>query len=491
VSTLLETPDFDEFRQYFGEKITLLFMFQYHYKNWLSLPIILGVPCNIVMLAQNDFNFQGLPLLAFIVSIWAVCMTEYWKRKESTAALRYGTSEYENQLQDRPDFVGEIRQSPINGEKEIYFPEKKRALRKGLSSTVVFLIASCAVAVVVGIYAMKAALRNDIGDSVQTLASILSAIQIQFFDFIFNKWLVYILTNFENHQTNIEYEDSIIGKLFIFQFVNSYSSFFYLAFVAEYMPVPDGAPDNAVGECGAPSCMPALAQNVAIIFFSRLASNVFAKVGMPILMEKLQWCWGNVEIAGLKEKNEKKKRSSPEKQADLLRYDPMLYNIQSFQEIAIQFGYLALFLVALPAAPLFAYISCAFDIRASIWQLCNVYQRPDPDGGSDIGTWQMIFQLMAGAAVITNAGLMVFTMDIFDEFDTSTRFFLFIGFQWLVVAIMALLAIAIPDVPEEVVVQHERTKFLYSRVLEKEAGDTEVNKQKYKAPMVEIDEFPF
>lgn len=43
------------------------------------------------------------------------------------------------------------------------------------------------------------------------------------------------LSERENHRTDTQYEDSMIAKIFIFQFVNSYASFFYLAFIAQYV----------------------------------------------------------------------------------------------------------------------------------------------------------------------------------------------------------------------------------------------------------------
>ena len=49
----------------------------------------------------------------------------------------------------------------------------------------------------------------------------------------------------ENHRTDTEYEDALISKLFLFQFVNFYSSFFYIAFVAEYQPAPPDSHEDA------------------------------------------------------------------------------------------------------------------------------------------------------------------------------------------------------------------------------------------------------
>lgn len=44
---------------------------------------------------------------------------------------------------------------------------------------------------------------------------------------------------------------------------------------------------------------------------------------------------------------------------------------------------------------------------------------------------QTIFLMLAVAAVLTNAGLIAFTMDVLDAYSESTKFWIFIGFQWI------------------------------------------------------------
>lgn len=41
----------------------------------------------------------------------------------------------------------------------------------------------------------------------------------------------------------------MVAKLFIFQFINSYASFFYLAFIAAYVTSAPGTPGKYLGEC--------------------------------------------------------------------------------------------------------------------------------------------------------------------------------------------------------------------------------------------------
>ena len=103
------------------------------------------------------------------------------------------------------------------------------------------------------------------GSSAQTVASILNAAQIQIFNFLF-QFLAAVLTNRENHRTDTQYEDAMIAKLFLFQFVNSYASFFYIGFIAKYQPAQPDAQDNWQGDCGAKNCMRPLAWNLGIIF---------------------------------------------------------------------------------------------------------------------------------------------------------------------------------------------------------------------------------
>ena len=64
----------------------------------------------------------------------------------------------------------------------------------------------------------------------------------------------------------------MISKIFFFQFVNSYASFFYLAFIAETM-----------GDCPDSGCMSLLAINLAIIFGSRLLTGNLLELLLPYL----------------------------------------------------------------------------------------------------------------------------------------------------------------------------------------------------------------
>ncbi len=52
---------------------------------------------------------------------------------------------------------------------------------------------------------------------------------------------------------------------------------------------------------------------------------------------------------------------------------------------------------------------------------------------------QLIFQIITVVSVITNAGLVVFTMDTLEFLSDSLRFWIFILFQWVCFALQVSL----------------------------------------------------
>jgi anoctamin-10/anoctamin-7 len=312
---------------------------------------------------------------------------------------------------DRADFRGDVIQSFIDGSEVRYFSSKKRKALLWQSIMGVVTLVFLVVGVVVGIYLLRYAVSGDIGDSnAQTVASIANAVQIQVVNYIYS-FIANALSERENHRTDTQFEDTMIAKIFWFQFVNSYASFFYLAFIAE-----------SVGDCPDEGCMSVLTINLAIIFLVRLLSGNAMEILLPYLSYKFKYVkliamhWGKI--------------SRPEAEARLEKYDLMSSSIEDYAEVAIQYGYTALFVTALPMAAACAYVSNLVEMKGDVWKLLNLHQRPFPKGAEDIGTWQTIFLIISMAAVVTNAALTVFTMDTLDDYSFGLRMWIFIGFQW-------------------------------------------------------------
>ena len=79
-----------------------------------------------------------------------------------------------------------------------------------------------------------------------------------------------------------------------------------------------------------------------------------------------------------------------------------------FNEMAIQYGYIALFSPSFPLAPLLAFINNLTEIRGDAWKLCKGFQRPQASPAEDIGSWFTVLNLLGFVAVITNATMIAF-----------------------------------------------------------------------------------
>jgi hypothetical protein len=112
---------------------------------------------------------------------------------------------------------------------DLYFPPLNRFFRHLFSFTVII---SLAIAVSVAVFFMI--VFNKIFASNSTIASIIVGIvfgvQISALNYVYRRLALW-LNEFENHRTESAYEEQLTIKLFIFQFINSFSSSFYIAYV--------------------------------------------------------------------------------------------------------------------------------------------------------------------------------------------------------------------------------------------------------------------
>ena len=97
------------------------------------------------------------------------------------------------------------------------------------------------------------------------------------------------LTNWENPRTETDYQDSFTYKMFLFQFVNTYSSIFYIAFFKLNLVI--GTPGNyrrfggsggfRLDGCGAAGCMMDLCIQLAIIMVGQQIIGNVTEVAIP------------------------------------------------------------------------------------------------------------------------------------------------------------------------------------------------------------------
>lgn len=96
---------FELITRYFGEKINLFFEFRAHLTSWLTAPALVGVALEAVVVKYLDFSHPVIPFFALFIAIWSVLMTEFWKRREKSVAMKAGMTDMEDNVHDRPEFT--------------------------------------------------------------------------------------------------------------------------------------------------------------------------------------------------------------------------------------------------------------------------------------------------------------------------------------------------------------------------------------------------
>ncbi len=237
------TPN-EELKEYLGEKISLFNAFLGHISWWL-LPIsVIGTVCQIIVLITNNFSHPVLPIYSVLIIVWSIFMLANWKREESFIALKWGMIDFVDQQFERPEFYGELHtNSFIDGREMLYFSRKDFRKRVARSLVTILTMVFLVLGVISAIYVLKFSLKSNLGWMVSAIASLLNVSQIMLFNLVYQNMAIR-LTDQENHRTDTEYENALILKVFVFQFINSYASLFFLAFVAQQLPRPNTLSDS-------------------------------------------------------------------------------------------------------------------------------------------------------------------------------------------------------------------------------------------------------
>mmetsp|Transcript_3548 Transcript_3548/g.3695 ORF Transcript_3548/g.3695 Transcript_3548/m.3695 type:complete len:364 (-) Transcript_3548:395-1486(-) len=236
------------------------------------------------------------------------------------------------------------------------------------------------------------------------VAEVVNALQILILAYIYSN-IAKKLTENENCRTDTEFKDSLIVKLFAFNFVNSNAPSLYIAFIKRASGDP----------CIDDSCMGELAQQLFIVFISQFMIGIVVQSILPRIKIYFR---ARDEAKGSNLKG--RTFSTIENEYMMDEYD-RVDSIQDYKYIVLQFGFLTLFVAAVPFAPFLAMIINYLEIRVDGWKLLTEFRRPNPIGCEDIGTWLHIFRIVSVFAVFTNAGLVFYTAAYFDHFPGFIR----------------------------------------------------------------------
>lgn len=405
-------------------------------------------------------------------------------------------TEYESLETDRVEFtnasdvVVEIT-SPITFNTEYYLAPKIQRNRIVASVSIMaflFLIVLCGVWCIFmfKLWACYIVPGYFLGRGA-TAAAVLNSVQIIVLANVWNM-VANRLNDYETHQTDTAYEDAMIVKTSMFQFVNHYIALFYIAFVKGKYPIIPGV--NRVDVClYGGNCSLELAHQLGTIFITQMVVGNMTEVVVPMLKQK--WARHKDQQAAMALKAGKEEYSplenpegagdgslpaSPadevpdelslaEKSFELDDYG-MLELIDDYLEIVVQFGYVTLFVVAFPLAPFLALLSNQLEQMVDMTKMLSNARRPFPRGASDIGTWEYILVSMGNVAVLTNGAFIVFTSHLASHIASTNRVWIFVGIEHLIFFFKFMCDVFIEDSPEDVDRQLARQDYVRKVLLE-------------------------
>uniref|UniRef100_A0A3B4CSL4 Anoctamin n=1 Tax=Pygocentrus nattereri TaxID=42514 RepID=A0A3B4CSL4_PYGNA len=342
------------------------------------------------------------------MSFWAVTFLEYWKRKNATLAHHWDCMDFhEEEEPPRPEFAAmapAMEENPVTGVKEPYFPEKARISRM-LTGSMVIVIMLCVVMiflVTVIIYRSivsvmmyetgSSVLRTQAGNIANISSSMVNLALILLMGQVYTA-LAEQLTKWEMHRTQTQYEDAFTFKVFIFQFVNFYSSPFYVAFFK----------GRFVGYPG----------HYGTLFGMRNedVSSLFALSALIVCITffLLIKAWRQKKaLSSVKKAQSGLEPQRWEQDYELIECEGLF---DEYLEIVLQFGFITIFVAAFPLAPLFALLNNWAEVRLDAHKFVCEYRRPVAERAQNIGVWFIILEALSHVSVLVNAFLIAFTSD--------------------------------------------------------------------------------
>ncbi|XP_063897375.1 anoctamin-8 isoform X2 [Helicoverpa armigera] len=485
VKTLFSPQPIDEISEYFGVKIAMYFAWLGHYTQSLTVPAVVGFIFWIWLGTAND-NWKDIAYVLFSLFnvLWACVYLETWKRYSNVLAYKWGTLDQRDELlvEPRPLFQGEMSTSSVTGRPEpVYAAWRRRVWRHCVSFPLMCVCLSVAAVATFALLRAQDWWETNIIYFTwipRALLAIIIAVEEEVYARI-ARWL----NDKENYRLETKYENHLIVKIALFQFLNSFMSLFYIAF---YLQDMDKLKEQlavllitrqVIGNLKE-SALPYLIENLRLakicvdVFGAISPSKIPTSAQLTELFDKKTDSSGdppeNSLVNGAADK-EDRRDSEPlvgqkvihqaELESQLFRYDG---TFAEYLEMLTQLGHVVLFSSAFPLAAVCALLNNAAEIRADAFKLCHVAQRPFGERVKSIGSWQHAMEAMVAVAVLVNCALIGLSGPVHRMLPDATpaqTILVIVALEHVILVIVLALRIAIPEIPAWLATEMAKVEF--------------------------------
>lgn len=428
--TFLSDEDLNDIRNVYGESVGFYFAFLQDYFAFLIFPAVLGFSC---------WALLGQYSLVFAVVNSASCMlfVEMWRRKQRDLSVRWQVKGVSVIRTPRRQFKSDKELvDSVTGEKIQIFSPFKRLARQSLQIPLAVLSVVSLGTIIATCFAIEIFISEIYAGPFKSILVFVPTLLLSSLVPTISAFLSTIATrlnDYENHESNAEYADSLIQKLFVINFITSYlpillTAFVYVPFGSVIVPYLD------VLQTFFPqkdqSVKPAKEHNIdrarlrsQVIYFAVTAQIIgqLLEIGMPFVQRKLirrykEYSESRSQDKGAKNPNSNAAASRPishddPEEAEFLtrvrdEVELESYDVtDDYRELVIQFGNMALFSLVWPLVPLAFLINNWVELRSDFVKICMECRRPTPLRAQGIGPWLDDLSFLAWLGSIVSAAL--------------------------------------------------------------------------------------
>ncbi|KAA8498404.1 Anoctamin-10 [Porphyridium purpureum] len=440
---MLNDEDLVKFREYFGDRVALYFAFLSYYTHRLHLFAFLGVLAFVLSVLMPRERAYIMCAFALFASVWNVLFIAGWKRRNTSLTYKWrglilGDSADEDLMSRalkeelRPQFVGEPAKDPITNEDIFVYPSKYKAFKYTVSCLITLMCLYIASRVMImaldftdinNFWIAENALLNwwskpfiVHGVLLANVPLVLYLVALNIFDMAY-KYIAHFLNDWENHKYEFEYDNALVLKLVLFQFIAMNMSYLYMAFVM----------------CSIDRLFAGL-RNVLMI---ELITGNVKEALIPYVMQQRKAKAKAKEIAEQK-KDETRTKDLPGLSIELEQaaLGDAENVFDDYFELTRQFAQINIFATAFPLGSALACANNHIEIFSDAFKRCRLLKRALPHRAVTIGSWVHAFDLLSMLSVITNILIISMTAGYFREIlgekDSALEFFLMVGLEHLI-----------------------------------------------------------
>lgn len=427
------TQPINEIREYFGDAIAVYFSFLAYYTKAL-IPLI-ALTLTLTLLSNEWSEIYSYSLYAVVNVIWASVFLEMWKIKSAQVAYKFGSFQKREWEDPRNGFHGPLGLNPITGKQEPCYSSWKRQLRMCLISfPCTTLCISVAVWIMFYYFRWDSDFAQKYDDDPAISSKIIRNLPSVAYSCVvlvancFYRILAEKLTDQENHRLESSYQNHLISKLVLFDFVNNFLCLFYIAFVYEDVKM--------------------LRRTLRNLFLIQIIVSQTLESAVPYWQYRRR----------ISSKRDKKEAESTLSQVEVdLKRDVYAGTFDDYLEMWLQFGYVVLFSSVFPMAAVWAFLNNIVEMKSDAFKLCTAFRRPFCNPTRNIGAWQFAMDFIAYLGVVTNCALLFQSAALknwfYGAYPEATGLDLLVLFFVMEHALLALKAVVtnlIPNVPESI-----------------------------------------